>query len=85
MKDIPKVAREDHVIVLKTMFTDVWDNFNIHDLEKAIIQPIQSITANWWGREPNQYLHIPNDANFVIPTSALQLFAKQCGKHNLKI
>ena len=45
VKDTPKMDLTERVIVLKTVFNDVWDNFNIHDLEKTMIQTIREYTA----------------------------------------
>ena len=45
VKDTPKTDLTERVIVLKTVFNDVWDNFNIHDLEKTMIQTIREYTA----------------------------------------
>jgi hypothetical protein len=70
VKDTPKTDREERVIVLKTVFNDVWDNFNVHDLESHMIQTVRKYTAIWRAREPNTYLR-PSDEDFLIPSSAL--------------
>ena len=58
------------MIVLKTVFNDVWDNFNVHDLEQTMIQTIREYTAVWRGREPLMQLS-PSDEDFLIPSSSL--------------
>ena len=70
VKDTPKTDLTEHVIVLKTVFNDVWDNFNIHDLEQTMIQTIREYTAVWRGREPLTQLS-PSDEDFLIPSSSL--------------
>ena len=73
----------EHVIVLKTVFNDEWDNFNVHDLERTMIQTIHEYTAVWRGRELLMQLS-PSDEDFLIASSALSgknvnVFMKEFG------
>ena len=56
--------------MLKTVFNDAWDFFNIHELERVMIQSIQKYTTEWWVRELLSYLS-PKEVDNVIPTDSL--------------
>ena len=70
VKDLPKTDCEDHVIMLKTVFNDAWNSFNIHELEHVMIQPILQYMAEWRAREPLSYLS-PDEVDNVIPMDSL--------------
>ncbi|KAF8835114.1 hypothetical protein BDN67DRAFT_1015835 [Paxillus ammoniavirescens] len=39
------------VLALKTYFNTAWDNFDIHKLSEAILQPLKLVCAEWMDRE----------------------------------
>ena len=70
VKDLSKTDREDRVIMLKTVFNDTWDFFNIHELERVMIQSIRQYTAEWRAKELLSYLS-PEEVDNVITTDSL--------------
>ena len=56
--------------MLKTVFNDAWNSFNIHELEHVMIQPILQYMAEWRAREPLSYLS-PDEVDNVIPMDSL--------------
>ncbi|KAF8427111.1 hypothetical protein L210DRAFT_786956, partial [Boletus edulis BED1] len=68
-----RTAEAERVIVLKTVFNDAWESFNIHELSEAMIQPIREYTANWVVRDSAIPVS-PKDLAALIPSSNLTNF-----------
>ena len=71
VKDLPKTDHECCVIMLKTVFNDVWNFFNIHEVENIMIQTIRQYTAEWQARKPFSYLSPEEEDNFIPMDSLL--------------
>ena len=52
VKDLPKMDMQNEpVLVINTVFNDVQENFNIHELGGAMIQTIWTYTNKWRSRD----------------------------------
>ncbi|KAH0826431.1 hypothetical protein J3R83DRAFT_5410, partial [Lanmaoa asiatica] len=73
MKDLFKEVDIERVAVLKTVFNDVWENFNVHELGSTMIQTIRQYTAEWRVRDSEIPL-APRELDTLIRTD--HLFAR---------
>lgn len=72
VKDLPHEAEQsESVIVMKTIFNNLWENFSIHELEKAMIQKVGEYTTYWRERDsetpisPDEKLFLFSDDSLV--------------------